>query len=196
MSRDVTTKKAELVTSIKDLQVLLLNLNSAQQVAIEALLTGSTQAAAADVAGVSRRTVTRWAAHHLGFRAALEAYRTVLVAEQADLARAIRGRALAIVATHLDDGDLPTALAVLRAIPAPTGVSALLSPPTADVVWEMEVTRVRQTMPPAEATGDPVLDLLDSFDGRAEVRDRERAERLTATRLARASGLQLDGHVD
>ena len=97
----------------------LLSLTPAQQAAVEALATGATHREAADIAGVCRETVTGWVGHHPGVRAALETVRVALATEQANKARAIRGRALAVVEAHLDGADLPMALAVLRAIPVP-----------------------------------------------------------------------------
>ncbi|MGP0111143.1 MAG: hypothetical protein ACLPR9_20210 [Acidimicrobiales bacterium] len=95
-------------------------LTPAKQAAVEALATGSSQTEAAVLAGVSREAVNRWFNHDPTFRDALAEYRAVLVTEQADRARRIRGRALSVVESRLDDdASLTDALAVVRVLSPP-----------------------------------------------------------------------------
>src|SRR4051794_29971006 len=107
----VVTKDHPSTEALRD---ALLSVTPAQEIAVETLAMGSTHSAAAERAGVSRETVTRWAGHHMGFRAALRAFRNTLNVEQADMVRAVRSRALRIVAENLEDADKLYALAVLR----------------------------------------------------------------------------------
>ncbi len=102
------------------LRAVLLELTPAQQLAVEALAGGGTQQKAAEAAGVTRETVTRWAGHLPAFRATLNLYRTTIVTEQIDTARRIRGKALGAIETALDEGRIdPPAL--LRVVTDATG---------------------------------------------------------------------------
>lgn len=104
---------------LDSLRCALLDLTRRHQIAIELLVNGSTQEAAAVAGGVTRETVSRWVGHHPGFPAALNLYLGSLVADQAGRALRIRGKAYALVDEKLDGADLTTALAVLRVVSAP-----------------------------------------------------------------------------
>ena len=117
-SHDVTPAS---FASADELRDAVLSLTPAQQLAIEILLTGGTHAEAAATSGVARETVSRWVGNHLEFRAVLEVHRSNLAAEQSRAVQSIRGRALAIVAEHLDDASMSDALAVLRVVGSPGG---------------------------------------------------------------------------
>jgi hypothetical protein len=102
-------------TDLEDLRAALLGLTPAQQLAVEALAVGVTHEEAANKAGVTRETITRWAGHLPSFKAALNLYRSTLVHEQIDTSRRIRGKALCAVETALDEGRIDP-LAVLRVV--------------------------------------------------------------------------------
>jgi hypothetical protein len=117
-------------------------LTPAKQAAVEALATGSSQSEAAAMAGVTREAVNRWANHDPSFRAALSAYRDALVTEQADRARRIRGRALGLVESRLNDEcSLSEALNVVRVLTPPPesrsedNASSDIRMPTGPEVW-------------------------------------------------------------
>jgi len=162
----------------------LLSLTPAQQAAVEALATGVTHREAANIAGVCRETVTGWVGHHPGVRAALETFRVALATEQANKARAIRGRALAIVEAQLDGADLAMALAVLRAIPVPTdpGPAGAL---TAEAILGIELQRDQRSTPSEPRTDDPLALLEDELSGVAAQRRRAQA----LSRIADAAGV-------
>ncbi len=76
----------------------------AQQVALEALVAGTTQREAVEAAGVSRETFTRWSGHVPAFKPTLNLYRTVVAAEQSDATRRVLGKALNAVEAALAEG--------------------------------------------------------------------------------------------
>jgi hypothetical protein len=71
----------------------LVTVTPRQQIAVELLASGSTHAAAAEAAGVTRERVTIWAGHHRGFRAALDLCRVTLATEQTARMARIREKA-------------------------------------------------------------------------------------------------------
>jgi DNA-binding XRE family transcriptional regulator len=175
---------------LDDLRAALVDLTPAQALAVDALATGSTQSEAAEIAGVTRETVNRWVNHHPGFRAALDRYRHALAEENATAAGRIRGKALAIVERHLDDGaDLPTALAVLRAVPAPD--LARLDFAEEDLAEQLR--RIADTVPypPAPRLPNGQVNFLDSLVNCDTINadHAERAQRLAVERLAAVAGV-------
>lgn len=176
-------------TDSETLRDALLTVSSKQRAALDALATGSTHAEAADSAGVSRETVSRWLNHHPAFRTAYAAQCSALAAEAVERCRAIRAKASAVVLAKLDDADLPTALAALRAVGPPPPIQAL-GTQTAPAMLDAarRVTRSDSPAPP-RLRGDGLEDLLGQMNGSTEVAEYERVERLTLTRLADASGI-------
>jgi hypothetical protein len=174
--------------SFDDLRAALIELTPSQQVAIEALVAGATHAEAATAAGVARESVSRWSGHHPGFQATLHMYRAALADEQADLARRIRGKALAAIDQQLDDASFADSLAVIRAIPATD--SGLID---ADgiICSQTRITRETQLPPPPLSMNESLAILGGTSDRES---DDERAERTTIIRLADASGVA--GHCE
>jgi hypothetical protein len=191
-SRDVTPAS---YASADELRDALLSLTPAQQLVIEILLTGGTHAAAADAAGVARETVSRWLGNHLEFRAVLDVHRSNLATEQARAVQGIRGRALAIVAEHLDDASMSDALAVLRVVGSPGGGPETV-PLRACELLEAERVRTRAILPALPPSDDPYADAIDDFTGVAATRERDRVERLMLARIASAAGYDLLGFED
>jgi hypothetical protein len=165
-------------------------LRPAQAIAAEALATGWTHAEAAELAGVNRETVTRWANHHPGFRETLDRYRHAMAEASTDAACRIRSKALATVERHLDDDDtdLPTALAVLRTVPAPE-LDRLAS---ADERLAAEVRRRAATVPypPPRRMADGSVDFLAEVVNRdtIDADHAERAGRIAVEALAADAG--------
>jgi hypothetical protein len=180
------------MTSIEELRVVLTSLSPSQQVAVEALVSGSTHSAAAKAAGVSRETVSRWVGHHPAVRAAIDVYRSTMATEQAGCVQAVRSKALAIVLAQLDSAGLADALAVIRALPVGPAPSAL-SPLTASERLEIERAHTISIMPEREPSGDPMADSIDDLLGVAVSHERERANCRTVERVAAAAGLLGDG---
>ena len=183
-------------TDLDRLRAALLKITPTQQAAAEALASGATHADAADAAGVARETVSRWAGHHPGFRAYLAELRATIAAEQAtaeaERRRAIRGRALDVVADRLDDdgATLTDALAVLRTVTAPTTRAELPAPlPVAAELLDRERDRLRPSLPAVP------FDMLNDDPFLMRPTDHQRAEDLAVERLAHASGI-LDPEAD
>lgn len=181
-----TTNPDNQCADLDNLRAALVELTPAQQAAVEALAVGSTHAVAAEASGVARETVTRWARNHPAFRAALNLYLAALVAEHADTARRIRGRALAVVESGLDTADVPTALNILRAIPAPPADAEGMTEPSA--ILDAETRHTRANLPPVSLPRDE-FGFPDVLAGMAGPTEDERAAELTVTRLATAAGL-------
>jgi transposase-like protein len=99
-----------------DDEARLLQLNDKQTIAVQALVAGSSQCEAAQVAGVTRETVNRWVRQHPAVRARLNEHRAALASEHEDAVRRLRGKALAVVENQLDRGDVRAALHVLRLV--------------------------------------------------------------------------------
>ncbi len=172
---------------LNDLQRALLRLTAAQQVAVEALAGGATQQAAAEAAGVTRETVTRWAGHIPAFKATLNLYRLTLVSEQIDTARRIRGKALNAIETALDAGEIDP-LAVLRVVAdAPMSIG----PTVPEAILDSEMNKTLVGLPPTPPPRglDAQLEHLNN----PPPSDIERARDLTITRLAEAAALDLAG---
>lgn len=174
------------MTSIADLdglRAVLLELTPAQQLAVEALAGGGTQQKAAEAAGVTRETVTRWAGHLPAFRATLNLFRTAIVTEQIDTARRIRGKALGAIETALDEGRIDP-LAVLRVVADATGS---IGPTVPEAILDAEMNWTRLGLPPTPPPRG-LDEQLASFQN-PPPSDVERAETLTITRLIGAAGL-------
>lgn len=137
----------------------------AQTAAVAAILTGATDADAADAAGVSRQTVCGWRLHHPAVVGALGAGRRDIWDNAADRLRALLPTAVAVLEVALDNPlpDPQTALAELRlagladrAAPlTPTG------PTTAAAVVDAEILRRRHEADSLEGfllTGGPITD--------------------------------------
>lgn len=162
----------------------LLSLTPKQVLAVQALVDGSTHAEAAEIAGVKRETVTRWANHHPAFKATLNQYRYALHAEQLDKAQRIRTKALDVVSDALDDRDLATALAALKLIHGerPSG----LSDPAA--ILDNAQVQLGESLPPLTIPRDEyghrdTMKLLETPTSA------ERAEVIIIERLATESGI-------
>jgi hypothetical protein len=174
--------------TLVQLRAALLDLNPAQQAAVESLAAGATHEQAAEAAGVVRETVTRWVGHHPAVGAALNLHRAVAAEDQLDRTRRIRAKALAAVEAQLDAGTLDP-LAVLRAIPVPP--SQATGPLLPAVALESATRATRMSLlplsPPRDEHGriDNLAALLDDTG----LTHDERAEQLTVERLAAATGL-------
>lgn len=165
------------------LRSALLTLSPAQQVAVEALSGGATQAVAAEAAGVTRETVTRWAGYLPAFRASLNLFRATIITEQIDAARRIRGKALTAVEKALDKGEIDP-LAVLRALGDAT---SSVGPTVPEALLDSECNATRISLPPQPIWQD-LEGLLESVTSPSS--DVARADALTITRLAAAAGVR------
>ena len=95
----------------------LRELNSAQELALEALLAGKTQVDAADAAGVTRETVNRWSKRHPGFIAAYRQRRQARAEAAEETAANLDRQAMAVLAGAIGEGDTKAAIAWLRTRP-------------------------------------------------------------------------------
>lgn len=78
-------------------------LDQAQELALDSLITGATDAQAAEAAGVTRQTVNGWRNHNAAFMAALNDKRQAIWTGHADRVRGLVGRALDVLAEDLAD---------------------------------------------------------------------------------------------
>jgi hypothetical protein len=83
----------------------LRDLTDAQRLAIDALLTGSTDQEAADAAGVTRETVNRWRNHHPEFQAELNRRRKLTEDQHSDIVRQMNDIALEHYRRKMLEGD-------------------------------------------------------------------------------------------
>ena len=83
----------------------LRSLNDRQRMAIGALASGSTDAEAAEVAGVRRETVNRWSNHHPEFQAELNRRRQLLEEQHVDRIRQMDELTLDHFHQRMTDGD-------------------------------------------------------------------------------------------
>jgi len=90
-------------------------LSRSRELAIESLLSGSTVTAAATAAGVDRTTVHRWLADDK-FRAEFEFRRVELQTTVRDRLMGLADKAVDVLETALADGDVKSALALLRGL--------------------------------------------------------------------------------
>ena len=107
--------------SLESLRASLLALTPAQQLAVESIASGSTHQVAAEHAGVTRETVTRWPGHLPAFQA-VGRYRAALLDDRLATARRIRGKALGSIEEALDAGEIDP-IVVLKAVGAPSQLS-------------------------------------------------------------------------
>ncbi|MDQ3523828.1 MAG: hypothetical protein M3451_02105 [Chloroflexota bacterium] len=92
-------------------------LTMAQEVAISALIRGATVSAAAAEASVVRQTVSTWKNTNPAFIAALNRERRHVWEQEQDRVRAIRTKALEVIALALEgDGSYDRAIEVLKAL--------------------------------------------------------------------------------
>ena len=91
------------------------SLTSTQEKAMQAILSGETVTAAAKTARVNRTTVHRWL-NDPDFLAALNSYRSELRDAQHHRLARLASKAIDVAEQALEDGDIRTALAVLRGI--------------------------------------------------------------------------------
>lgn len=91
-------------------------LTPAQEVVIDALLAGKSQAEAAALAGVAAETVTRWKAKDALFVATWQNRRRQVWDTHAMRLRNLAGKALDVVEAGIDAGDLRAAALVLKSV--------------------------------------------------------------------------------
>src|SRR5262245_42807538 len=87
-----------------------------QQNAVDLLVTGRTDAEAADAVGVHRVTITRWRLHDAHFQAALNRRRQEVWGESLDRLRALVPQALAVLEERLasETDGLRAAIQIVR----------------------------------------------------------------------------------
>lgn len=118
----------------KDDRDQLKALTVAQEHALEVLERGRTRQEAADAAGVSRETVSRWDNHHPGFIAERNQRRLDRRRAFADEVRAIDDLALANVRKAVEEGDTAASLVWLRHISPRIAAEEPIGPTTAEEV--------------------------------------------------------------
>ena len=91
-------------------------LTPAQEAVIDALLAGKTQADAAALAGVAAETVTRWKSKDALFVATWQNRRRQVWDTHAQRLRNLAAKALDVVESGIDAGDLRAAALVLKSV--------------------------------------------------------------------------------
>lgn len=89
-------------------------LTAKQLVAIDCLLMGKTDREAAEVAGVNRVTITKWRLYDPYFQAELNRRRAEIWNAAVDRLRNLILKALDVVEKSLDQGDVKTALEIVK----------------------------------------------------------------------------------
>lgn len=146
------------------------DLSPSQELAVEAILVGKVDREAAQIAGVSRETVTRWRLHHRGFITELNARRKAIWSTSQDRLLSIILLALEAIADELGNKASPKrfegALAFLKVFPfeisSPTG-------PTTPEELVSEIARQRRNDTPDEfsetldqlAKGIPPIEVIE-----------------------------------
>jgi len=93
------------------------DLTTAQEIALGAIIRGATVSAAAEEAGVARQTVSTWKNVNTTFIAALNRERRDVWEQEQDRVRAIRTRALEVIAGALEgDESYAHAIEVLKVL--------------------------------------------------------------------------------
>lgn len=132
-------------------------LSERQHLAIEALLTGGTHAAAATAAGVCRTTVTGWVNHHIPFITGLDRRRQERSAHMSDLMGEALLKAVGVLVERLENGELSAAVALLRLVDPsvlyqrPSNRPATLSGTTAHLAEQLESRLLLESFAPAHA---------------------------------------------
>ena len=126
----------------------LREVNGQQLQAAACLAGGATHEDAAQVAGVHRVTVSRWANHHPAFIAEVNRLRIEAAEQAVATVRRITSAALAVVESAVEAGDLEAALKWLRlgTLRSLTAVAGGATDPVA------VIEGVRRSMPTALAT--------------------------------------------
>ena len=101
-------------------------LNERQQNAINLLLEGATDKAAAEGAGVSRRTIYRWKHQDETFMAELHRRRCALNDEHTDRLRALLGKGLDVLERHVKDRYGPVCHRAAKTLLTITGLGKTL----------------------------------------------------------------------
>ncbi len=109
------------------------SLTSTQEKALQAMLSGETVTAAAKTAKVNRTTVHRWL-NDPDFLAVRNSYRSELRDTQHHRLARLASKAIEVVEQALEDGDIRTALAVLRGIGLLAGQAPQTGPTNADQI--------------------------------------------------------------
>jgi hypothetical protein len=123
----------------------LRDLTDAQRIAINLLVTGTSDKVAAEAAGKTRETVNRWSQHHPEFRAELNRQRQRLQEQHADRCRVMNGIALGHLHQQMLDGDpeaIKTWLKISGLGRLSTAVSGHLD--SEEIISEQVVRRLRR----------------------------------------------------
>lgn len=134
------------------LREALSTLSPSQITAVRMLTEGASQTQAAEAAGCTRETLSRWLTHHPGVRVALVEAQIALMSEHALAAARVRtrateaaGRALTVLMDRLDADDPDTdPIAVLRAVAPLTSAPPPLLVLDPDSLIDSEMKRLRQ----------------------------------------------------
>ncbi len=166
-------------------------LSQEQMNAIENLLLGKSDRAAAETVGVSRQTICEWRNHDPLFIAELNRQRSELWSEAHQRLKSMANRALDAVELQLDSGDPKTSLAAARFILQGTrllGDSDLprSGPTTPEAVimakLRSEARQELQSNKPQNMSGYGLLDPFEMENDRFE----EEVEDLAKSRLKKA----------
>jgi len=169
-------------------------LSQEQMNAIENLLLGKSDRAAAETVGVSRQTICEWRNHDPLFIAELNRQRSELWSEAHQRLKSMANRALDAVELQLDSGDPKASLAAARFILQGTrllGESDLPrnGPMTPEaVIMERLRSEARQELTEEDKQNKPRYPMLEfePFRAEAELDFANRVEDLAKSRLKKA----------
>jgi Homeodomain-like domain len=109
-------------------------LSPEQENAIDLLILGKSDREVADTVGVTRETIWHWRHKHPIFIAELNCRRQALWAGAHERLRALVGRAVDVIEEAVGDGDLKTAIELLKAVKLYGEVGAPQGPSDPDVI--------------------------------------------------------------
>ncbi len=121
---------------------LLHELTPGQALALEALDGAATHVEAAEIAGVDRTTVSRWASKHPEFRAELNRRKADRAQRNMERLRTLTESAVDAVEEAIEGGDLGAALQWIKL----RGLECLTETPTGATVAKREIDRHRLAM--------------------------------------------------
>jgi len=107
-----------------------------QERAIEALLEGKTQTMAAEMAGVSRQTLSVWFNQHPGFIATLNSRRLEMTQAESNRLLRLRARSMDVLEAALKESDRSVAQMILK-----LDYQTVSGPTDPDAVIELRATR-------------------------------------------------------